>query len=81
MDGNYISYFNNQNINQETNYKEGLINGERKTYWLNGSIKESSKLRLGVITGECLFYYSNSNPRKKIMFDEFGNRDGVWIDY
>ena len=81
LDGKYISYFINKNINQETYYKDGLINGQRKTYWLNGSIKELSELKLGALKGECIFYYSNSQPRKKILFDEYGNRDGVWLDY
>ena len=81
LDGKYISYFINKNINQETYYKDGLINGQRKTYWLNGSIKELSELKLGALKGECIFYYSNSQPRKKILFDKYGNRDGVWLDY
>ena len=46
MDGEYISYFKNKNINEETYYKQGLIDGKRKTYWLNGSIKEISELKL-----------------------------------
>lgn len=81
LNGEYISYFKNKNINEETYYKEGLIDGKRKTYWLNGSIKEISELKLGALKGECIFYYSNSNIRKKILFDNYGNRDGVWIDY
>ena len=28
-----------------------------------------------------MFFYSNSNKRKKILFDQFGNRDGIWKDY
>ena len=81
LDGKFISYFLNNNINEETNYKEGLINGNRKTYWLNGSVKELSRLKLGALKGECIFYFSNSKPRKKIFFVEYGNRDGVWLDY
>lgn len=81
LDGDYISYFRNKNISEETFYKQGLIDGRRKTYWLNGSLKELSELKLGALKGECIFYYSNSNPRKKILFDEYGNRDGVWLDY
>jgi len=81
LNGKFISYYKNKKINEETFYINGLINGSRKLYWSNGSLKESSKLKLGVITGECLFYYSNSNMRKKILFDQYGNRDGIWKDY
>jgi uncharacterized protein len=81
LEGKFISYYENKNIKEETNFNQGLINGNRKLYWSNGSIKELSILKFGVLTGECLFYYSNSNLRKKILFDNYGNRDGVWLDY
>ena len=59
----------------------GLINGERKSYWINGAIKQSSFFKSGVLYGESNFYYSSSQLRKKISFDLYGNRDGVWLEY
>lgn len=81
LHGEFKTFFDNNILKEKIQYTKGLINGKRILYWQNGSIKESSILRSGVLTGECLFYYSNSNLRKKISFNEFGNRQGEWIDF
>ncbi len=81
LNGKYISYYNNNMQKEIYNYDMGLINGERKSYWINGAIKQSSFFKSGVLSGESNFYYSSSQLRKKISFDLYGNRDGVWLDY
>ncbi len=60
----------------------GLINGrKKKLLGLMGAIKQSSFFKSGVLSGESNFYYSSSQLRKKISFDLYGNRDGVWLEY
>jgi len=81
LNGKYTSYFKNSQEKENYNYDMGLINGERKSYWINGAIKQSSFFKSGVLFGESNFYYSSSQLRKKISFDLYGNRDGVWLEY
>lgn len=81
LNGKYVSYFENNKIKESFNYDMGLFNGERISYWINGEIKQSSFFKSGVLYGETNFYYSSSQLRKRISFDLYGNRDGLWLDY
>ncbi len=52
-------YFENGNLKEESNYKEGKLNGPRKLYYENGNLKEESNYSDNKLQGLAIGYFNN----------------------
>ena len=75
-----INYYENGNISQETNHKDGYLDGRYVIYYENGNIEREGMLKGGEEYGEWKYYYENGNIQREGMF-KGGEEYGEWIYY
>jgi len=82
LEGDYITYHSNGNINMKTIYHNNILHGECRTYYHTGQINEKYDYVDGKINGDYICYdiMGNTVFRKKYIFgkciecrDEYGN--------
>jgi antitoxin component YwqK of YwqJK toxin-antitoxin module len=79
--GEYKSFYENGKLKEFMVYENNLLNGKRISYWVNGLKKEENNFVNGAMRGENIFYYSNGAVRRRIFFDDEGNRSGKWVEF
>ena len=79
--GEYKSFYENGKLKEFMVYENNLLNGKRISYWVNGLKKEENNFVNGAMRGENIFYYSNGAVRRRILFDDEGNRSGKWVEF
>ena len=67
-------------IQTETTYNEGVINGLKKEYYLNGQLKQTSNYLNGNLDGETKAYYADGTLKYEGNFIN-GKPDGVHKEY
>lgn len=73
LHGPYTKY-NRTRIKEESNYKNGKLNGELKKYYDNGKVIEESFYKNGKLDGVSRWYDQQGN-----MTIEYTYKDGEWI--
>ena len=73
--GTFIKKFENGNLREERNYKNGLRHGEFKTYF-NGQLALIDTYKNGQKDGAHKSYYENGNLRTEATYRK-GKNDGV----
>ncbi len=80
LDGEYISFFMNGNMEKKGNYDEGLPEGLWTYYYENGKKKMHGELEAGEPSGYWTYYFENGS--KKMEGEMVGDRrDGDWLIY
>ena len=80
LEGEYITYHPNGNVDTKTNYKDGKINGDYYSYYENGAIQNKAKLHNNV-TNSFEIFYPNGNVSSKGATDADFKRTGEWTYY
>ena len=70
-------YYENGNLFQDVNYKNGVLFGDRKVYFENGKLKNETTYKNGEIDGEWKEYYENGNTRETGTYEK-GEKEGLW---
>jgi antitoxin component YwqK of YwqJK toxin-antitoxin module len=73
--GTKVDFFSNQKIENISNYKFGILEGDSILFFDNGQIKEFYQYKNGLIDGECITYYENGQKSASIPYIN-GNIDG-----
>jgi antitoxin component YwqK of YwqJK toxin-antitoxin module len=79
-DGLWIFYFENGNKESEGNYKDGILEGQRKIYFSNGKLKENGTYVNGKASGHFVFYHENGSVWNEVDYKE-GKKMGLEIVY
>jgi len=80
FDGTVTWYYENGNVMQTVNYKNGVLYGERKNYFESGPLKDQFSYIDGKITDELVSYYENAKLSETGKYEN-GERDGLWKEY
>ncbi|HHC79550.1 MAG TPA: toxin-antitoxin system YwqK family antitoxin [Flavobacteriia bacterium] len=78
--GNIIYYFENGNIWQEAEYKDGVLHGIRKRNYESGKVKNVRTNVDGKIHGKWTEYYENGQIKEMGNYQE-DEREGLWKEY
>lgn len=92
---NGIAYdvYENGQLRNELNFKDGKKDGKYTSYYENGQVKQEGNFKDGKQDGKWIYYHSNGKPMGKGNFlngdsSNFGStgipkngRDGIWIFY
>ncbi len=60
--GTYTSYDEEGNVFEESQYKKGKLDGERKIYFSNGGVEILENYKAGKIVGSYQSFYKNGKP-------------------
>ncbi|MBC8311055.1 MAG: hypothetical protein H8E72_02010 [Candidatus Marinimicrobia bacterium] len=79
-DGEWISYYDNDQVRKKGNYKNGKKHGEWIRYYINGQIEEILNYKEGMTDGKWICYLENG---KKFMDFNMknGKEDGLQLSY
>ncbi len=80
FDGIVTWYFENGNVMQTVNYKDNILNGERKNYHESGPLKSQYSYENANIEGDWVGYHENSKLSESGTFQS-GKRNGEWKEY
>ena len=80
FDGIVTWYYENGKVMQTVNYKNGVLNGERKNYYINGILKDQFSYKDAKITGKWVSYYENTKISETGSYEN-GDRNGFWKEY
>ncbi|MAX13759.1 MAG: hypothetical protein CMG11_06940, partial [Candidatus Marinimicrobia bacterium] len=73
--GQWISYYEDGQIEEQGNYKDGSQDGEWITYYEDGQIQEQANYKNGNLNGEWLFYYPDGQIEEQGNYKN-GRQDG-----
>jgi antitoxin component YwqK of YwqJK toxin-antitoxin module len=80
LSGKRFVYYDNEQVAEETNYKEGLLHGAAINYTLNGIVLKTLFYVAGELHGDAKFY----NPKGELLVEghyKKGKKHGVWNYY
>lgn len=80
LEGEYITYFPNGNVEMKINYKDGKMHGDYHSYYENGTIQSKAKLNNNA-TDSFEIFYPNGNINAKGPTDANFKKTGDWIYY
>lgn len=78
--GDWITYWVNGQINLDSHYLNGKLDGVNTSYYPNGSKSDVASCRGGVLDGEATAYYSSGKIQSKGQY-KAGAQVGHWIWY
>ena len=90
LEGAYIRYHPNGQLEQEGNYINGKLEGDYSWYFINGQLKQKSLFKNNLLNGMTSYYRKNGNleTRKQYVagsldgrvefYYENGKLEGVW---
>ena len=78
--GEFITYFDNGQINLKLNFKDGKKDGEQLSYYEYGQLKSISNLKEGIYDGEQIDYYENGKIAAKGNLKD-GKDESAWLYY
>lgn len=67
-DGMYLKYFSNGKLYDSCNYKNGILEGERKIFSDKGYVEIQETYKNGILEGPYLVYHPNGNIKIKQTF-------------
>jgi len=70
-------YYENGNVFQEVNYKNGVLFGDRKVYFENGTLKNETAYKNGKMDGGWKEYFENGKMKESGSFEK-GEKEGLW---
>ena len=79
-EGQHLVFFENGQLNQTQNWKDGKLDGEVLLYYENGKLKLKANYKNGNEEGEWLHYRSNGKLWRKYYYKD-GKKDGKWTWY
>ena len=65
----YISYWENNNINEQLNFVKGILDGEQKIYDKDGILNKITNYKLGLKNGYEIIYKENNCILMKILYE------------
>jgi len=68
INGEYMRYYSNGNIQEITNYVDGKQHGDSKMYYPGGELQQVSIFSDGKLTGESKTYYENGKLSSVTQF-------------
>ena len=74
------NYYENGQISEEGNYKDGNTDGKVTSYYKNGQIKLEGNIKDGESDGKATSYYENGKIEKEGNYKD-GEKDGKWTWY
>ncbi|GGD25480.1 toxin-antitoxin system YwqK family antitoxin [Hyunsoonleella pacifica] len=80
LEGKRFVYYNNEQVAEATNYKNGVLDGKATYYSLNNVVLKTMIYVEGEIHGEAKFY----NPKGELLVEgqyKKGKKYGVWSYY
>jgi antitoxin component YwqK of YwqJK toxin-antitoxin module len=82
LNGEYVSYYENGQVEQKCNYFDGLKHGEYVLYWSNGNVWTKCTYVHGKLHGEYTSYHykSNGQVEQKCTYDN-GKLHGEYVSY
>lgn len=88
--GSYVEYFQNSNsIKVEANFKDGLLDGEKREFGLNGKLIQKQNYKNGNLHGEQVSYgyldntfslYDNGQIKQEKVIHTLGGISEVWTN-
>ena len=73
-------FYLNGNIQTETDYKDGKMDGNQIAYYENGLIQSETNLKGGELDGKYIGWYENGKKKEEMNFKD-EQLDGKWITY
>ena len=80
FNGTVTWYYENGNVTQTVNYKNNILEGERRNYHENGKLKSQYSYKDGEIDGPWISFYDNSKKNEEGQYKN-GERIGSWKEY
>ena len=68
------------NIESESNFTNGLINGKVKMYYQNGNLQESTEYKMGIPNGIVNYYFEEGELSESGKVT-YGQKTGEWKSY
>jgi len=78
--GLYQAFYDDGSVLEESNYLNGVLEGERKLYYPNGTLEISEAYRAGIMTGDYKTYFENGQLMLKMKFVN-GSLEGQSLKY
>lgn len=79
-DGKYFSFYENGNVRQKGNYKNGIMDGEWGFYFENGNPSRVGHFSEGTPDGYWTYYYEGGLEKAKGNIEN-GKQSGEWFQY
>ncbi len=73
-------YYENGNVFQQVNYKNGILFGDRKVYFENGKLKNETAYKNGKMDGGWKEYFENGKMKENGSYEK-GEKEGLWKIY
>ncbi len=73
-------YFENGQVFQEVNYKNGVLFGDRKVYFENGILKSETTYENGKMDGMWKEYFEKGSVKETGTYER-GEKEGLWKLY
>ena len=73
------SNYSNGKLSSIQQYKNGLDHGKWIFYYQNGNIETIGNFNEGKRVGKWEYYYDNKNLRRISIYNDKGERDGIWF--
>ncbi|HSU66667.1 MAG TPA: toxin-antitoxin system YwqK family antitoxin [Tepidisphaeraceae bacterium] len=78
--GAYSLFSEEGKITERGSYKNGQLDGQRRTLYPNGQVQTVETYRMGVFDGQHQLYYPNGHVQLQEMY-KAGQRDGILQEY
>lgn len=78
--GEIIWYFENGNVFQIVNYKNGVLHGDRTVYFESGEIRNERKYEDGSLDGSWTAFFENGNLEQSGYYSQ-DEKHGIWTYY
>ena len=76
--GDCESKWINKQLKSSQYYVDGKDDGEWLFYYIDGTIQTKAYFKEGVRIGKWEYFHENGMPWKIQIYDDDGNKDGVW---
>jgi len=83
IDSAYVSYHENNQINEQGDYKDNLLTGKWKIFHPNGTLESTGLFAEGNKIGEWNYFYSNGVRKRSEEYGKEYMLDGItkWFDW
>ena len=80
LNGKVVSYYENGQLRERANFKDGKEEGFWEEYYENGQLKSKVNYQEGKKVGFWEEYYENGQLKSKVNYQD-GKEEGFWEDY
>ena len=78
-EGQAFVYYPEGQLLEEIYYKNNLKDGPNKQYYTNKQVRSEVNFKNGKVTGKNAYYYPDGMEARIGYYNEFGNKNGVWL--